>query len=62
MFSQSDSLQGFTGIQNMVVESISKADIDIRRDLFQSVIVTGGNTMFKGFVDRLQRLVPEISP
>ncbi len=46
----------------MVVESVNKADIDIRRDLYQNVILAGGNTHFKGFLDRLQRLIPDISP
>ncbi len=34
MFTPSAKLPGFTGIQHMIVESISKSDIDIRRDLF----------------------------
>ena len=46
----------------MVVESISKSDIDIRRDIFQNVILSGGNTLFKGYLERLQRQIPEISP
>lgn len=46
----------------MVTESISKTDIDIRRDLFSSIILTGGNGMFKHMVDRLQRQIPEIAP
>jgi actin-related protein len=39
----------------MVVESIGRADIDIRRDLFQNIVVSGGNTLFKNFLERLQR-------
>ena len=42
-------LNGFPGVQQMIVESISKSDIDIRRDLFQNVILSGGNSMLKGF-------------
>jgi actin-related protein len=62
MFSQGDATEGFTGVQNMVVDSIGMTDIDIRKDLFQSVILTGGNSCFKGFVERLQRQIPEIAP
>jgi hypothetical protein len=29
-----EKLPGFTGIHHMIVESIGKSDIDIRRDLF----------------------------
>jgi len=50
------------GVQNMVVDAISKIDIDIRRDLYQNIIVTGGNSCFKGFVDRLQKQVPDVAP
>jgi actin-related protein len=46
----------------MVVEAISKSDIDIRRELFQNIILSGGTTMFKGFQDRMQKQLPEISP
>lgn len=55
MFTPSTKLPGFTGIQHMIVEAIGKSDIDIRRDLFQNVILSGGNTLFKGFMERLQR-------
>jgi actin-related protein len=46
----------------MVVEAIGKTDIDIRRDLFSNIILTGGNSCFRGFVERLQRQLPEIAP
>ena len=46
----------------MIVESISKSDIDIRRDLFQNIILSGGTTMMKGFQERLQKQLPDISP
>lgn len=62
MFNQEDSTEGFTGVQNMVVDSISMTDIDIRKDLFQNVVLTGGNSCFKGFTERLQRQIPEIAP
>ena len=56
MFSPNqDDLPGFMGVQNMVVDAIGKTDIDIRRDLFQNIIITGGNTCFRGFMDRLQK-------
>lgn len=52
---QNDSLKqpGFTGLPNMAVEVINKTDIDIRRDLFSNIILTGGNSCHKGFPERL---------
>jgi actin-related protein len=44
---------GFSGLHHMIVESIGRADIDIRRDLFQNVVLSGGNTLYKGFLERL---------
>jgi actin len=46
----------------MVTESIGKTDIDIRRDLFLGVIVTGGSSMYKNMVERLGKQLPEIAP
>ena len=49
-------------MHHMIVESIGRADIDIRRDLLSNVVLSGGNTLFKGFLERLQRQIPDISP
>ena len=46
----------------MAVEVIGKTDIDIRRDLFSNIILTGGNSCYRGFPERLQRQIPEIAP
>lgn len=55
-------LSGFSGVHQMIVESISKSDIEIRRDLFQNVILSGGTTMMKGFSERVTKQLPDISP
>ena len=34
MFAHNDKVAGFAGIHQMAVESISKSDVDIKRDLF----------------------------
>jgi len=41
------------GVQQMVMDSINACDVDIRRELCSGVLVTGGNTLYTGFVDRL---------
>jgi len=48
-----ENIAGFSGVHQMIVESISKSDIDIRRDLFQNIILSGGTTNFKGFQERI---------
>jgi actin-related protein len=45
----------FPGINQIIVEAVSKTDIDIRRDLFSNIILTGGTTMMKGIPERIQK-------
>jgi len=54
----------FTGIHNMLYDSVTKCDGDIRRELFTSIIITGGNTLLPGFSDRLhlELSVPNLVP
>ena len=40
-------------IQEMILESINDSDKDDRPDLFNSIILSGGNTMLEGFRDRI---------
>lgn len=40
------------GIHELVFNSIMKCDIDIRRDLYSNIILSGGSTMFPGIADR----------
>lgn len=40
-------------IQDMTYESIIECDIDIRRDLYQNIILSGGNTLYEGIGERL---------
>jgi len=39
-----------------------KCDIDLRRDLFSSVLLSGGNTMFSGLGDRLKQELTILAP
>jgi centractin len=33
--------------------SIQKSDMDLRKMLYQNIVLSGGSTLFKGFGDRL---------
>jgi len=47
------------GVHQMVANCIGGCDVDIKKDLYGGVIITGGNTLFPGFVEKLQRnIVP----
>ncbi|EAR89738.2 actin (macronuclear) [Tetrahymena thermophila SB210] len=58
----SQDLLGFRGMHHMVLESINYCDIDIKRQLFNNIILTGGNSLLSGFSSRLQTKLNEISP
>ncbi|KAI9255904.1 actin family [Helicostylum pulchrum] len=50
------------GVHEMVYDSISSCDIDLRPLLFNNVVVTGGNTLFNGFNERLNYELPLKAP
>ena len=37
-----------SGIQDTTFRSIMRCDLDVRRDLFSNIVLSGGNTMFPG--------------
>ncbi|KAH9456998.1 hypothetical protein Pst134EA_020901 [Puccinia striiformis f. sp. tritici] len=43
----------FPGIHQVVVDSINRTDLDLRKHLFHNIILSGGTTLCKGFGDRL---------
>jgi actin beta/gamma 1 len=50
------------GIHDMVFKSIMNADVDIRRDLFGNVVLSGGTTMFPGIAERMTKELAALAP
>lgn len=50
------------GIHETTVNSILKCDLDIRRDLYGNVVLSGGSTMFPGIADRMQKELTSMAP
>jgi hypothetical protein len=42
--------------------SIAKCDLDIRRDLYANVVLSGGSTMFPGIADRMTKELVSMAP
>jgi len=42
--------------------SIMKCDIDIRKDLFANIVMSGGTTMYPGLADRMQKEITSLAP
>ena len=43
------------GFHGLTYKSIQKCDIDVRRDLYGNVVLSGGTTMYKGLPERLEK-------
>lgn len=50
------------GFHEMVFNSINRCDIDVRRDLYSNVVLSGGTTMFKNLPERLGKELSNLAP
>ncbi len=51
-----------TGIHEILSDSILKSDMDLRKLLYQNIVLSGGSTLFKGFGDRLLNELKRLAP
>jgi actin len=51
-----------SGIHEKAFQSIMKCDVDIRKDLYANVVLSGGTTMFEGIADRLTKELTALAP
>lgn len=50
------------GIHDLSYKSIMKADIDVRKDLYSNIVMSGGTTMFPGIPERLSKELTTLAP
>lgn len=50
------------GIHELTYDSITKCDVDVRKDLYSNIVLSGGTTMFKGLPDRLLKELKSLAP
>jgi len=50
------------GIHECTYNAIMKCDVDIRKDLYGNVVLSGGTTMFPGIADRMQKELVNLAP
>merc|ERR1712115_728073 len=50
------------GLAALTHRTILKSDVDIRRDLFRNVVISGGSTMFPGFAQRVHKELKAAAP
>ncbi len=39
-----------------------KADVDVRKDLYGNIVLSGGTTMYQGIAERLTKEVTSLAP
>lgn len=42
----------FEGVHEVLVYSITKSDLDLRKVFYQNIVLSGGSTLFKGMLQR----------
>jgi len=50
------------GVHRLTYDSIQKCDVDIRRDLYTNIVLSGGTTMFPGIDRRLGKEITALAP
>jgi actin len=50
------------GMHQQIFDTISDCDIDLRKDLFNNIVLSGGSTMFPGIAERLTIELERLTP
>ena len=51
-----------TGIHKFCYDSILKCDVDIRKDMYSNILLSGGNTMVPGIGERMVKEITALAP
>lgn len=50
------------GIHEATFNSIMRCDMDIRKDLYSNIVMSGGTTMYSGIADRMNKEITSLAP
>jgi actin, other eukaryote len=50
------------GIHDTTFATIMKCDVDIRKDLYGNIVLSGGTTMFPGIAERMTKEITALAP
>jgi actin-related protein len=51
-----------SGIHDTMFKTIMKCDVDIRKDLYANIVLSGGSTMYEGIAERLNKEMVSLAP
>ena len=49
-------------LDELIYRAIQNCDVDLRRDLYANIVLSGGSTMFPGLKERLHKELTELVP
>jgi actin-related protein len=52
----------YPGIHELTFQSIMKCDVDVRKELYNNIVMSGGTTMFTGIPERLNKEITALAP
>jgi len=52
----------YHGIHELTFNSIMKCDVDVRKDLYGNIVMSGGTTMFTGISERVSKEIVSLAP
>jgi actin len=52
----------YQGVHELTYNSIMKCDVDVRKDLYANIVLSGGTTMFTGIAERLSKEIVKLAP
>ena len=50
------------GIHELTFRSIMQSDVDVRKSLYENIVLSGGNTLFSGLPERLHQEIKLLAP
>merc|ERR1711994_1077849 len=51
-----------SGVDEATYNTIMKCDVDIRKDLYSNIVLSGGTTMFPGIAERMSKEITNLTP
>jgi len=51
-----------SGIHDCTFQTVMKCDVDIRRDLYANIVMSGGTTMYPGIAERMTKELTALAP
>jgi len=51
-----------SGVHDCTFQTIMKCDVDIRKDLYSNIVLSGGTTMFQGIGERMTKELTALAP